>query len=121
VSVAATGFDLDRLRRGIEDRDAEALASLYAEDAELVEVDQRDGPSSPRVLRGRRDIAAHLREVCAREMEHRLERPVLGDGRIAFTESCRYPDGVAVLCMASADLDQRGHITQQVAVTAWDA
>lgn len=119
--ATTTAFDLDTLRRGIEQRDADALASLYAEDAEITEVDQDNPPSSPRRFRGRREIVEHLRDVSARDMTHRLEQPVLGDGRLAFTEACRYDDGTRVLCMATAELDEDGKIARQVAVTAWGA
>ncbi len=114
-------FDLDALRRGIEDRDAEALLALYAADAEIVEIDKDHPPTSPRTIRGHDAIAAHLRDVCARDMTHRLERPVVADGRLAFTEACSYSDGTNVLCMATADLDPDGRISRQVAVTAWDS
>jgi hypothetical protein len=115
-----TTFDLETLRRGIEERDADALASLYAEDAELVEVDKDHPPANPRRFQGRSAIGEHFREVCAREMTHKLERPVVTDGRVAFSEACRYPDGTNVLCMATADLDGAQKIVRQVAVTAWD-
>ena len=114
-------FDLETLRRGIEERDADALASLYAEDAELTEVDNDHPPTSPRTFRGRREIARHLQEVCSREMTHRLERPVVSQDRLAFTEACRYDEGTHVLCMATADLDDEHKIVRQVAVTAWGA
>lgn len=117
----ATGFDLDALRRGLEERDADTLVALYAEDAEIVEIDKDHPPTSPRTIRGRDAIATHLADVCGRDMTHTLERPVVGDGRLAFTEACAYSDGTAVMCMATADLDADGTISHQVAVTAWDS
>lgn len=115
-----TSFDLDTLRHGIEDRDPEAMLSLYADSAEVTEVDKNNPPDAPRVIRGKEAIGEHLREVCARDMTHRLERPVVADDRLAFTEACRYEDGTQVLCMATADLDGSGKIARQVAVTAWN-
>ena len=112
-------FDLDKLRHGIEDRDAGAMLSLYADSAEVIEVDKVNPPNAPRVFRGKEAIGEHLREVCARDMTHHLERPVVADDRLAFTEACRYPDGTEVLCMATADIDADGKITRQVGVTAW--
>ncbi len=113
-------FDLDTLRRGIEERDAEAMLSLYADSAEMTEVDKTNPPKAPRVFRGKEAIGEHLRDVCGRDMTHQLERPVVAEGRLAFTEACRYADGTGVLCMATADLDDAGKIVRQVAVTAWD-
>lgn len=54
-------------------------------------------------------------------MTHQLERPVLADDRIAYTEECHYSDGTNVLCMATAELDADHRIVRQIAVTAWDA
>jgi hypothetical protein len=115
-----TGFDLDALRRGLEERDPEAMLSLYADSAEMIEVDKSNPPNAPRVFRGREAIGEHLRDVCSRDMTHRLERPVVADDRVAFTEACLYADGTNVLCMATADLDDAGKIARQIAVTAWD-
>ncbi|MDQ3319011.1 MAG: nuclear transport factor 2 family protein [Actinomycetota bacterium] len=114
-----TSFDLGTLRQGIEGRDPEAMLSLYADSAEVTEVDKDNPPDAPRVFRGKEAIAEHLREVCDRDMTHQLERPVVADDRLAFTEACRYADGTQVLCMATADLDGAGKIVRQVAVTAW--
>ena len=119
--ASTTTFDLETLRRGIEQRDPDALGSLYAEDAELTEIDKDNPPTSPRTMRGRREIAEHLQDVCSREMTHRLERPVVSDDRLAFTEVCRYDDGTNVLCMATLDLNDEHKIVRQVTVTAWDA
>ena len=96
------------------------MLSLYSDSAEVTEVDKSNPPNAPRVFRGKEAIGEHLREVCARDMTHHLERPVATEDRLAFTEACRYPDGTQVLCMATADLDGAGKIARQVAVTAWD-
>ncbi len=118
--MSTTTFDLEALRHGMESRDADALAALFAEDAELVEIDHDHPPAAPRTLRGREAIAEHLRDVYSRDMTHHLQRPVLSAERLAYTEACRYSDGTNVLCMATADLDADQRITRQVAVTAWD-
>ena len=121
MASSATAFDLEALRRGIEESDADAMASLFAADAELVEVDRDHPPREPTVYRGRDAIVDHFREVGERDMSHRLMRPVVGDGRLAYTEACRYGDGTNVLCMATADLDSDNMICSMTAVTAWDA
>ena len=120
MASTTASFDLPALRRGIEQRDAEALLRLYANDAEVVEVSKINPPSSPAVLRGKEAIREHLIDVCGREMTHELERVVVGERNASFTEACRYPDGTAVLCTAMLDLDADGRITRQIAVTAWD-
>jgi ketosteroid isomerase-like protein len=120
MAATSTTFELDALRHGIEARDAESMLSFYADDAELVEIDRTNPPKAPRVFRGKEAIGEHLRDVCGRDMTHRLERPVVAADRIAYTEACRYADGTGVLCMTIADIDGGGKIARQVAVTAWD-
>lgn len=116
----ASGFDTEALRRGVEERDAAALIGLYADDAELLLVDRQSQPSSPRSLKGREQIADHLEEISGRDMTHTLERVLVDGGHAAFLESCRYPDGVRVLCSAVLDLGDDGRIVRQTCVQAWD-
>jgi ketosteroid isomerase-like protein len=112
-------LDFQALRHAIEERDAEALASLYAEDAELHRVNRYDTPSSPRVLSGKEEIAEYLRDVFGRDMTHRVQDEVIGEERIAFQEACEYPDGTRVLAAMSLDV-RDGKITRHVNVEAWD-
>jgi hypothetical protein len=114
-----TGFDLAALARAIEERDAAAQIAMYAPDAEVRLVDRVATPGKPRVLRGREEIAAWIEDVCGREMTHRVEQPLVGEGRAAFAEACRYPDGTNVLCTTILEVED-GRIARQVAVQAWD-
>jgi ketosteroid isomerase-like protein len=118
-SNTTTAFDAETLRRGIEERDTEALLSLYAEDAEMQVVDPTAPPSSPRIMRGREEIGEYLVDLCSRDMTHKVERLVLGEDGAAFTQACRYPDGSRVLCVAVLDL-RDGRIVRQVGAQAWD-
>ncbi len=114
-----SGFDFEAMRRAIEQLDADLLLSLYADDAEMKIVNKNATPSSPREIQGKEEIAEYLRDVCGRAMTHRIEREVLGEGRIAFNEECEYPDGTRV--MAATTLEVRdGKIVGQVNVEAWD-
>jgi ketosteroid isomerase-like protein len=115
----AAAFDLAALGRAIEQRDAAGQLALYAPDAEVRLVDKIATPGSPRILRGRDEIAAWIEDVCARDMTHRIEQPVVGDGRAAFVENCHYADGTNVLCVAVLELAD-GRIVRQTAVQAWD-
>jgi ketosteroid isomerase-like protein len=112
-------FDFEALRRGIEGRDAELLIGLYADDAELRIVNKSTPPSSPRELDGKEEIAEYLRDVCAREMTHRIEDEVVGGNRVAFKEACEYPDGIKVLTAMTLDV-RGGKVVRQVNVEAWD-
>jgi ketosteroid isomerase-like protein len=117
--ISTRPFDAEALRRGIEERDAARLLALYAEDAELHVVDRNDQPSHPRVIRGRAAIGEYFADVCGRDMTHSVERLVVGDDGAAFTQSCQYPGGARVLCVAVLDL-AGGLITRQYGVQAWD-
>jgi hypothetical protein len=115
----ASGLDFEAMRRGIEQLDAELLVNLYADDAELRVVNRNTTPSSPRELKGKEEISEYLRDVCGRAMTHHIEREVIGEDRVAFNESCEYPDGTRVLCAATLDIKD-GKIVRQVNVEAWD-
>ena len=116
---SAGRLDFERLRRGIEQLDADLLLSLYAEDAEMFIVNRYTTPSSPRVLRGKDEITEHLRDVCGRAMTHRVENEVVGEGRVAFNEACEYEDGTRVLAATTLEV-RDGEIVWQVNVETWD-
>jgi hypothetical protein len=113
------GLDFEVLRRAIEARDADTLLGFYADDAEVLTVNRNSTPSFPNVLRGKKAIAEYLRDVCGREMTHRVENEVVGEGRVAFQEACEYPDGVRVLGAETLEVHD-GKIVRQVNVEAWD-
>jgi ketosteroid isomerase-like protein len=108
------------LRRAIETRDGETLAAFYTDDAVLRIVDQENPPSSPTELRGRDAIAAYYADVCGRTMTHRVDTAVAEGDRLAFTQTCTYPDGKRVYCAATLEL-VGGRIARQTAIQAWDA
>jgi len=115
-----TGLDFEALRYAIEQSDAKALATLYAEDAEVRLVNRNSPPSSPFVLRGREAIAEYLRDVCGNgAKKHRIENEVLGKDRVAFNEVCEYPDGTQVLAATTLEVRNR-KIVREVSVEAWD-
>lgn len=116
---APASFDLAALRRGIEERDADQLIGLYAEDAEMRLVDRLHPPSNPQILRGRGAIGEYLTDVCSRDMTHRVEHLTSEGDRVAFTEDCEYPGGSRVLCAATLDIAD-GHIVREVGVQVWD-
>lgn len=107
------------LKRAIEGRKANALAGLYADDAVLQVIDRDNPPSNPRHLEGKSAIASYFEDVCGRDMTHKVEAGVATGKRLAFTQSCAYPDGTKVFCSAMIDL-KGGKIARQVVVQAWD-
>ena len=113
------GFDFEAMRRAVEQLDADALVSLYSDDAEMRIVNKNTTPSSPRELHGKEEITDYLRDVCGRAMTHHIENEVIGEDRVAFNEACEYPDGTKVLTATTLDVAD-GRIVRQVNVEAWD-
>ena len=107
------------LKRAIESRDAAALSRFYADDANLHVVDRNNPPSKPRIVRGRMAIATFFDDICSRAMTHDVNACVTEGNRLAFTQTCAYPDGTKVLCLAMVEL-RAGKIAQQTIVQAWD-
>jgi hypothetical protein len=110
---------MDRLRKGIEDCDAERIVGLYDEEAELMIVDRNAPPSVPLIYRGKKEIGEYYTDLCDREITHRVEQEVVGNDRIAFLEACKYLDGIRVLSATVIEL-RNGRIYHQTVVQAWD-
>ena len=118
-TMTANGVTGTALKRAIETRDAPALSSFYADDAIVRVVDRNNPPSKPRMVRGRPAIATFFDDICSRAMTLEVTSSVADGSRLAFTQSCAYPDGTKVLCVAMAEL-KGGKIAQQTIVQAWD-
>ena len=72
-----------------------------------------------RIVRGRMAIATFFDDICSRAMTHDVNACVTEGNRLAFTQTCAYPDGTKVLCLAMVEL-KAGKIAQQTIVQAWD-
>src|SRR5437588_11165178 len=107
------------LKRAIEGGKGAALAGFYADDAVVRVIDRDNPPSKPRNLEGKSAISAYFEDVCGRDMTHKVEHSVAVGNRLAFTQSCAYPDGTKVFCLAMVEL-KGGKIARQVVVQAWD-
>jgi hypothetical protein len=108
------------LRRAIETRDGQTLAGFYADNAVLQVIDQDNPPSTPREIEGRVAISSYYNDVCGRTMTHRVDNAVTADDRLAFTQTCTYPDGARVFCASMLEL-AGGKISRQVSIQAWDS
>jgi hypothetical protein len=108
------------LRQAIETRDGQTLAGFYADDAVLQVIDQDNPPSNPREVKGRDAITAYYTDVCGRTMTHHIDNAVAAGERLAFTQTCTYPEGARVFCASMLEL-AGGKITHQVSIQAWDA
>jgi hypothetical protein len=112
---ADEGLDFEALRLGIERCDPDLVLGFYAEDAQLSIVNASVPQASPFELRGKAEIAKHLRAVFSQETSHRVEREVVGEERVTFREACEYPDGSRVVVATTLEL-REGKIFRQVDV-----
>jgi ketosteroid isomerase-like protein len=120
MTTTTTTPDLSALGHAIESRDAEAIAAWYAEDAVLTVLDRDHPPATPTVFEGVDAIADYYRDVCGRNIAHRVTDAVGTASGLAYTQHCRYPDGTGVVCATVATLHE-GKIERQTAVQVWDA
>ena len=112
--VTEGGLDFGALRRCIERRDADALIEFYAPDARVTILDARAPQTSrPFELRGRAEIARHLRAVYGQQASHSVgEELNIGGDLVTFRETCEYPDGSGVVVETTLDV-RDGRITRQ--------
>jgi len=107
------------LRKAIEGRDGKTLAGFYADDAVMRIIDQQNPPSRPHEIKGRAAIAAYYDDVCGRAMTHRVDTGIAADDKLAFTQTCTYPDGKHVFCSSNLELNN-GKVVRQTSIQAWD-
>jgi len=119
AATSTTTFDIETLSRAVEQRDAATQLAMFAEDAELVQYDKDNPPSSPQTARGKEEIGEVLEDVFSRDMKHRVFGAVVNGDRAAYGIECEYPDGNRVTCAALLDL-RGGKIVREVGSPAWD-
>ena len=114
-----TTLDAEALRRAFADRDAASATSLYADNATIEVADAQTTPSSPLKVEGRDAIRAYFEDIFGRDMTHQVETVAIDGDRAGFSVRCAYPDGVRVVCVATAELSD-GLIVRQLTAQAWD-
>jgi hypothetical protein len=119
MTTSTNTFDIARFGRAVEARDASTQVEVYAPDATVTIADPSARPSSPRILRGRDEIAAWIQDTCSRDMTHSVTHGVQDDHGAAYVVACAYQDGTRVLCSTAVDLEE-GLITKQTVVQVWD-
>jgi ketosteroid isomerase-like protein len=107
------------IKYAIEARDARMLSKLYTDDATLRVIDRNNPPSKPREVRGRNAISTFWDDICSRAMVHQVDINATEGDRLTFSQSCVYPGGAKVFCVALVELDG-GKIAHQTIVQAWD-
>jgi hypothetical protein len=116
----ADGLDFEALRESIERCDLDVMLGFYAEEAELSIVNADAQRSIPFELRGKAEIAKHLRATFGQETSHRVEREVVDKNRVTFREMCEYPDGSWVRVETTLEVHD-GKIVRQADVVAKNA
>jgi ketosteroid isomerase-like protein len=116
-----TGFDFAAYRRALERFDVDALSEWLADDVEWTEIDSQTPPASPRILHGRDEIKAMAKDVASRGLTVKVRDEVIGDGRVAYTTECSYPDGKGVVGTATLELDGDGRIARVREIQAFDS
>jgi hypothetical protein len=119
ASRMSTQFDTNRLSQALEKSQADVLCDFYAADAKMTIIDRDRPPSTPLVIQGKDKIAEFWRDVCGREMTHKVDHLVAGNERVSFVEECRYPDGCRVMSAMTLKL-RDGRIVEHLTVQAWD-
>jgi ketosteroid isomerase-like protein len=99
-------FVMERIRRALENRDAEALTELYTEDAIIEEVSNLHPPAHPVIVQGRKAILERLRDDFSVDAvggwHRRVQSTAIIDemetrDAIAFTEVRTYAAGDKVV------------------------
>lgn len=119
AQTGAAAFELAALKHALERSDADAIVSLYDEDAEMEIIDRNRPPSAPLRLVGRPAIEAFWRDVCSRDMTHAVGEAISDAHRASFVERCVYPDGCNVVSAMTLEL-RNGRIRRHLTVQAWD-
>jgi len=115
-------LDFEALRLGIERCDPDLMLGFYAQDAQLSIINAGVPQASRFELRGKAEIAKHLRAVFSQEASHRVEREEVVDEKdeVKFREACEYPDGGRVVVETTLEV-RGGKIVRQTDVVAKDA
>ena len=114
-------LDFEALRHAIERSDPDLMLCFYAEDAWLSIVNVLTPHADPFELRGKGEIAKHLRATFGQRASHRVERDAaVGEDRVTFREACEYSDGGRVVVETTLEVLD-GKIVRQVDVVANDA
>lgn len=119
MSATTTKFDLDRLARAAEQRDAATQLAMYGPDATVTIIDKIASPGAPRVLRTHEQIKDWLEDLFGRELTHSVQHRVKDQTGAAFTMACRYPDGTNAMCATVITLDGE-QIKHQTVLQVWD-
>jgi ketosteroid isomerase-like protein len=107
------------LQDAIAARDADAIAALYAEDAEIEVINRNHPPGKSMIVKGREAILRLYGDLLKVEAVHQSAKTVISDSGFAFEERCRFPDNTRVAGNCIAEI-RGGKIWRQSNVDVWD-
>ncbi|HRI67987.1 MAG TPA: hypothetical protein PK156_27310 [Polyangium sp.] len=122
-------FVMERIRWALENRDAEALANVYAEDAVIEEISSLHPPAHPVIVRGRKALLERFKGDFSVDAvggwHRRIDNLAIVDAvetteSIAFTEVRTYAAGDKVITQHMAH-KVGGRITHDRLVIARDS
>ena len=116
---AGERLNFEALRLAIERCDPDLVLSFYTEDAQLSIANAGSPQGSPFELRGKAEIAKHLRAVFGQETSRRLGGEIVGEEQVMFREACEYADGSRVMVETTLEV-HGGKIVRQVEVVSKD-
>jgi ketosteroid isomerase-like protein len=118
MSIQSTRETFERYKKAAESGNEQAMLALYADDAEIVDVNKRNPPAKPERHRGRTSIVNWLSQV-PKDLKHTISDEVIGEDRMAFTYRCNYPSGQQVFGVHVCDVKD-GRIERELVAESWD-
>ena len=108
---AAKGLDFETLRLAIERCDPDLVLGFYADDAQVSIVNAGALRGFPFELRGKAEIAKHLRAAFGQgDGSPRRAGGYRRGAGVTFRETCEYPDGSRIVVETTLDV-RRGKIS----------
>ncbi len=117
--IPAETFDFAAFKRAFENQDVETWLDFYADDAEWVEYRHNAPPRAPNRMIGKAQIGDFLRRVKASNIGLSISDEVIADGRAAFRVTAALANDKRVIENVIVHIE-RGKITRQTDVEAWD-
>lgn len=109
-------FDLEKLKQAFENKDADGLAAMYADDFEQTEMDDVTPPNAPR-KRTKQEVYEIIKRNQNSQVKFSLDNLVPGKDRAAYTITCHLPDGVKVVGNSIVEI-RGGKIVKETVIQA---
>lgn len=115
----SAAFDFAGYMSAVESRDVGAWCEFFADDAVWREYRERNPPSSPNVIEGKRAIRAFLEGMASAPLRLAVSHEVVGSQRVACRLTVTFDGGRRIIEHVILE-HAEGKILSQVDVEAWD-